>query len=1344
MQKLSDSLGDSAIRAGAADQRDGIGLATVGVAASPKFSNSTPYDSHPAEAQADAHAEHPPLGAPPESDLADTKSDCPSRRNTSSIHIADSADSALWMLRGGGALMFLFQVAYLMVPGTIAPPMTVALGALHLLGVYAGAFLFALSFTQWCRDHWRIAAWLTCAIEILSIMAIAMIAGDPEALFVAIIAIVIGAGALAPWEAGWQAALGGFGLAAFAGMAHWSHDPAVGSLWLGVIIAVVLAQTTVAMAARYRRELEARMAALGAAHQKLRIEMAARAEIERRRQIGAATSRSVFENLNDIALVGSLDDRTFVMVNQAFENGFGLRRENLLGRPIEDCHIWVDSGQREAFVSELVAGRGVRNYEAEFRLGDGRIITGLVSGVTLELDGRRCGIAMIRDITEIHEAQRRIESSEADLRRILEACPEAVTITRVRDSKYIYANRAVLDHTNFQPDDVIEHTDSDLGLWPDQAIRREFTRSMASNGAVRNMEVELRSADGRMAPTLISAVQMEVGGELCIVAFTREIAQIKQKERELEAARVELARQLDALRGSEARLAESEAKLRTIFNANRDLIAINEFPSGEYLEINDEFTRRTGLSREQILGHHTTDFRFWPDPAQLAAFAEQLHEKGEVRNVEVNLRIGGEVVPHLISGVLIDLAERKALLSIARDISEFRAARDRLRESEATLRKVFDANFDSITISDMATGRYLDVNSRFVQTSGLSREAAIGKPFTRVGLWADHAQRTAFVREIEKSGFVRDMPAAFLQSNGSSAECLISGIVLQLGGRPCCLSITRDITGIKRTERELIAAREAALQALRAKSEFLSSMSHEIRTPMNAILGMADLLAETPMTAEQSHYVQTLTSNGNALLGLLNDILDLAKVESGRMILEDIPFDLREVIENSAEAVAIRAHEKGLELLVRIAPGTPVARVGDPLRLRQILINLVGNAIKFTKSGEVLVNVEVDRAAGNPGALLFSVRDTGVGISPEKLESIFAAFTQADSSTTRGYGGSGLGLTIVRRLAALMGAKVWADSEPGRGSVFHFSVTMELRPQSEPEPCDTLFGKRVLVADDNPASGAIIRETLEMIGVQCVLAQSGASAIGLVEQARAAAAAFDAILIDNRMPGLSGIETARRIRALGVSPSAISLMLGLEEISQVRSNCEVAWIVKPATMADLRAALARSINSCDTGAAAAQAGLAGMSEPAPAARIVDRPLRIMLADDSADNRILVRAYLKKTPYLLDEAENGRIAIDKFMSRTYDLILMDIQMPEVDGYTATRAIRQWEREHHRTRTPILALTASALEENLRHTQEAGCDAHITKPVKKATLLEAIHRAAESCDRTRGEFAAEEVS
>ena len=1323
----------------------GIELALLLVAASPKITEP-PLDVSSSGTDRSAKSIHSairegPLESRPIFD--DDEND--HHRTTLLSWRGDSAKSTVPLLRGGGVLMFVLQLAYLIVPDTTHTGPLIPIVGLHLAGIYFGALLFALTFTDWCLEHWRIAAWFTCAAEILTILALAVLTNDPEALFVAIVGVVIGAGALVPWNARWQGALGAVAVLAFAILSHSARNPDVDLLWLGVLIAVLLAQAACMMTARYRGELEAQVLALSISHRRLGTEMAEHAQAKRRAQISAETMRTVFDNLNDIAIVGTLGDRTFVMVNQTFETAFGLRREALLGHSIREFELWVHAAQREYFVSELEAGRTVRNFEAEFRLGDGRIITGLVSGVPLELNGRLCGVAMIRDITAISETRVGLEQSQARMRTILDASMDAISIYSLRQSQFTYANDGLYNSLGLTSYQVLGHSSSDLNLWADLETMREYDRRIETDGSVRNMEVEFRRADGALIPALISSVKTELDGEPCIISFTREISVLKQKERELEAARAELARQLEALRGSETRLAESEAKLRTIFNANRDFIAINEFPGGEYLEINDEVTRRTGLSREQILRHRTSDFGFWADPAQFTAFVEQLHEKGEVRNVEVNLRIGAEVVPHLISGVLIDLAGRKALLSIARDISEFRAAQQRLAESEATLRKVFDANFDSISISDMATGRYLDVNGQFVRATGLSKQAAIGKPFNQVGLWADSAQRSAFAREIEESGFVRDMPALFRNANGTIAECLISGIVLQLGGRPCCLAISHDITGIKRAERELIAARESALQASRAKSEFLSSMSHEIRTPMNAILGMADLLAETQMTTEQRHYVQNLVSNGHALLVLLSDILDLAKVESGRMLLETTPLDLREVVENAAEAVAIRAHEKGLELLVRIAPGTPVARIGDPLRLRQILINLIGNAIKFTKSGEVAVSVERDRASAEPGALLFSVRDTGMGIAADKLETIFMPFTQADSSTTRSYGGSGLGLAIVRRLAALMRAKVWAESEPGRGSVFYFSVTMAPQAQPEAEPDNSLAGKRVLVADDNAACLAIVREMLEMMGATCIAADSGANAIAAVAQARAQGSSFDAILIDNRMPVLGGIETTQRMRALGVPERAISLMLGSDEISQVRSASLGSWIVKPIALTDLRAAVLGNANPAGARGTFAAQALVGDGNPmAPSATIDDRALRILLADDSADNRILVRAYLKKTPYELDEAENGRVAIDKFISRTYDVVLMDIQMPEIDGYTATRAIRDWERKHDRPRTPILALTASALEENQLRTREAGCDAHITKPVRKATLLEAIHRATSSVEPQAVESPQEKAS
>ena len=546
-----------------------------------------------------------------------------------------------------------------------------------------------------------------------------------------------------------------------------------------------------------------------------------------------------------------------------------------------------------------------------------------------------------------------LEHTQTRLRAILDASLDAISIYSERQRKFTYANHGMYKALGLEPSQVLGRSFSELNIWADPETTREYDRRLEADGSVLNMEAEFRHSDGSLVPALISSVRTEIDGEPCVVSFTREITLLKQKERDLEAARAELARQLEALRASETLLAENEAKLRTIFNSNRDYIAINGFPKGEYIDVNDEFIRGSGLTRDQIIGHFTRELGFWTDDAQLASFMDQLGTKGEVRNLPADLWVSGQIVPHLVTGVIIELGGNKAILTIARDISDFRAAQESLRQSEDTLRKVFDANFDSITITDMADGNYIDVNAAFERNTGISRDTVIGKGFARTGLWVDKGRRAAFAREIEVNGYVRDMEADFRIQNGLVMNCLISGVVLELAGKQCCLSITRDITALKRTEKALVAASESALQASRAKSEFLSSMSHEIRTPMNSILGMADLLAETQMTAEQRHYVQNLVSNGHALLALLSDILDLAKVESGHMTLEKAPFDLREVIEKSAEAVAIRAHEKGLELLVRIAPETVIARVGDSLRLRQILINLIGNAIKFTRCGEI-------------------------------------------------------------------------------------------------------------------------------------------------------------------------------------------------------------------------------------------------------------------------------------------------------------------------------------------------------------------------------------------------------
>jgi two-component system, sensor histidine kinase and response regulator len=539
--------------------------------------------------------------------------------------------------------------------------------------------------------------------------------------------------------------------------------------------------------------------------------------------------------------------------------------------------------------------------------------------------------------------------------------------------------------------------------------------------------------------------------------------------------------------------------------------------------------------------------------------------------------------------------------------------------------------------------------------------------------------------------------------------------------------IGRDITALKETERELVDAREAALAASRAKSEFLSSMSHEIRTPMTAILGMAELLAEGELNEEQRRYIEILNNNGYALLDLINSILDLAKVESGRLTLEHVAFDLREVVQKSAQTLALRAHAKRLELIVSVASDIPFVVMGDPLRLRQVLINLIANAIKFTDQGEVVVSVDRNCVPDDPLCLKFSVRDTGIGIAKDKLPLLFAAFAQADSSTARKYGGSGLGLAIVKRLVSLLRGEVAIESELGKGSVFSFTTQFEPRPDAPAAArWPDLAEVPVLIVDNNRTEREVLHRMFSDRGASVTEAASYAAGLVAITQAAAAGCPPRIVLLDDRIHSKDAHEPAHLIAAASQCRASIVPMIHCDnlaaDVSRLRSMKLETYLVKPIDMNELAKAVRRAIMGDTLETPWEQRRLASVAGHLP---IVDRPLKILFADDSSDNRTLIRAFLKKTPYRLDEVENGKQAIDAFIAGDYDLVLMDIQMPEVDGYAATRAIRRWERKHDRAPTPIIALTASVFGEAVRLTRAAGCDAHVGKPIDKATLLRAIY-------------------
>ena len=652
--------------------------------------------------------------------------------------------------------------------------------------------------------------------------------------------------------------------------------------------------------------------------------------------------------------------------------------------------------------------------------------------------------------------------------------------------------------------------------------------------------------------------------------------------------------------------------------------------------------------------------------------------------------------------------------------------------SEERYRKIISSAFDAF-IGITADGTIIDWNAQAEMTFGWKASSAIGMSIHKMIELGSTAEKERGFRNLLASGDGLqgrvEVQAHHQAGLLFPAEMAISAITV--GAHTIFAAFVHDVTERKLAERTAQEARANAEAANSAKSEFLANMSHEIRTPLNGIIGMTDLALETELTREQREYLSTVKFSADSLLTVINDILDFSKIEAGKVDLEEISFDLRDCMESTLRSLALRADEKGLELLCDISPDVPETVMGDPSRLRQIVVNLIGNAIKFTAEGEVTFSVSLDDAMDNAGKLHFTISDTGIGIPANKVDAIFDSFSQADSSTTRQYGGTGLGLTITRRLLELMAGRIWIESQVGEGSHFHFVVPLKqgVPPERSTQQSSSfpvlLAGVKTLVVDDNKTNRRILSGLLDRWQMRPTAVADGEGALAALREATVSADPYRLILTDMHMPKMDGLMLVEHIRANTQLAPATVLMLSSGGHRGDAARCQelgvAAYLLKPVRQTELQAAIARALD------ANAALGTSTMitKNSLQAERPPHQTLRILLAEDNEVNQKLAVRLLEKRGHSVKVANNGRQAVEALAAAAFDLIFMDVHMPEMDGLEATRNIREGEAGTGR-RQPIVAMTALVMKGDRERCLDADMDDYLSKPIRSQELDDILDR------------------
>jgi PAS domain S-box-containing protein len=939
-----------------------------------------------------------------------------------------------------------------------------------------------------------------------------------------------------------------------------------------------------------------------------------------------------------------------------------------------------------------------------------------------------------------------LERSEADARAlatelaaILDAVPAVTFIAHDPECQRITCNRTGYDLLRLPPGTNTSKSAPENERSSNYRILRDgrelspddLPLQLAATGRdVRDCEFTIAFDDGSSREFFGNAVPLfdDTGRVRGAVGAYIDITERKRVEAEMAEAR------------SQAEI--TAAQLRTIVDTVSAGLHVRD--ADGYVVLQNEAARNIYGINQQMVAPHVSEmseiieaFELDGRPVPFSGWPMSRILRGErVRSAEMRVRLKGvdkeRILSYNGSPVLDSNGKLVMAVMTSEDITERKRAEQQLQATSERLQAILGHAPIGIVINDRE-GCLIESNAAYQRICGYSAEELKGMKFSDYTHPDDMAKNRQLFEQLGSDKLQSfEMEKRYIRKNG---EIIWARIIASRLNAETNIGIIEDITARMREAAELRAAKEAAESANRAKSDFLANMSHEIRTPMNGVTGMLELALDTDLKPEQSEYLKLAKSSSEALLTVIDDILDFSKIESGKLEFETIDFSLRDCLGDTLDSLGVRAEQKGLELACRVDADLPELLAGDPGRLRQVITNLVGNAIKFTERGEIVVQAERQESSAEDMVIHFSIKDTGIGIPRERQEIIFAPFEQADGSITRRYGGTGLGLAISARLIAIMNGRIWVESEAGQGSTFHFTARFKVARSSATEASEnqlrTLDGLRVLVVDDNSTNRLILEEMLTRWRMIPVCADGGVGALEAMGQALADQTPFKLVLIDSQMLDLDGFSVAQKIKQNPKLAGATIMMLSSAAQRGDAARCRelgiAAYLTKPIRQSQLLAAMMAALGKVIQ--TENSSGLTTRRSPRES-----RQLNILLAEDNAVNQKIATRMLEKLGHRVAVAGNGQEALDAIARHGFDAIFMDVQMPEMDGLKATEKIREGERQTQ-LHMPIIAMTAHAMKGDRERCIEAGMDGYISKPINSRELEEAIAGALHGWDDTR---------